>query len=188
MMKLYSYTFLLAALFCALAITASAQVVGASNAEQGQTDIRLKGADGKTYDTASLRGNVLLVSFGATWCQPCREELQALEQLKKEYKDKPVKFLWISIESPDEVSDGALRDYAKKLKLSFPVLRDPEKATFSRFSARLRLPTILFFDKAGKLSTPNHVGMAAIPIYIARMRERLDQLLTMEAATNATGR
>jgi thiol-disulfide isomerase/thioredoxin len=189
MKKLYSYSFLLASLFCALAISARAQeVAGASNAWQGQTDIKLKGADGKTYDTASLRGNVLLVSFGATWCEPCREELQALEQLKKEYRDKPVKFIWISIESQDEVSDGALRDYAKKLKISFPVLRDPDKATFSRFSARLRLPTILFYDKSGKLSTPNHVGMAAIPIYLAKMRERLDKLLMMEAATSAKGR
>ncbi|MDT4953374.1 MAG: hypothetical protein QOJ02_1512 [Acidobacteriota bacterium] len=189
MKKLYSYLLLLASLFCALVISAHGQVVaGASDAGQVQTDIKLRGADGKTYDTASLRGNVLLVSFGATWCEPCREELQALEQLKKEYRDKPVKFIWISIESQDEVSDGALRDYAKKLKISFPVLRDPDKATFSRFSTRLRLPTILFYDKSGNLSTPNHVGMAAIPIYLAKMRERLDKLLTMEAATNANGR
>jgi thiol-disulfide isomerase/thioredoxin len=188
MKKLFSYLFLLASFFCALALSAGGQVARTSNAEQGQNGIKLKGADGKTYDIASLRGNVVLVSFGATWCQPCREELQALEQLKKEYRDKPVKFLWISIESPEEVSDGGLRDYAKKLKISFPVLRDPDKSTFSRFSARLRLPTILFYDKSGNLSTPNHVGMAAIPIYLAKMRERLDKLLRTEAATNSTGR
>jgi thiol-disulfide isomerase/thioredoxin len=147
------------------------------------TGIRLRGADGKTYDVADMRGQVVLVSFGATWCQPCKEELKALEQLKKEYKDKPVRFLWISIESEEEVSDGGLRDYAKGLKLSFPVLRDVDKSTFARFSQRLRLPTILFFDRDGKLSLPNHVGMAAIPVYLAKMRERLDKLLTIEAAT-----
>jgi thiol-disulfide isomerase/thioredoxin len=186
MKKLYLYSFIFASLLCAVASSARAQVVANQTGEQ--VGIKLRGTDGKTYDVASLRGNVVLVSFGATWCQPCKEELQALEQLKKEYKDKPVKFLWISIESQEEVSDGALRDYAKKLKLSFPVLRDPDKATFSRFSTRLRLPTILFFDKSGNLSTPNHVGMAAIPLYLARMRERLDKLLTLEAATNSSVR
>jgi len=186
MKKLYLYSFMFAFLLCALPSSARAQAVANQTGEP--VNIKLRGTDGKTYDVAGLRGNVVLVSFGATWCLPCREELQALEQLKKEYKDKPVKFLWIDIESQEEVSDGGLRDYAKKLKLSFPVLRDPDKATFSRFSTRLRLPTILFYDKSGKLSTPNHVGMAAIPLYMSTMRSRLDKLLTMEAATNSTGR
>jgi thiol-disulfide isomerase/thioredoxin len=149
--------------------------------------IQLRGADGKSYDIASMRGQVVLVSFGATWCLPCKEELKALEQLKKEYRDKPVKFLWISIESESEVTDSGLRDYAKQLKLSFPVLRDPDKRTFARFSQRLRLPTILFFDREGKLSPPNHVGMAAIPVYLAKMRERLDKLLlSAEAMTHSS--
>src|ERR1044072_3852595 len=93
---------------------------------QGEDEItvNLKGADGKSYDLAQMRGNVVIVSFGATWCQPCADELRILEQLRKEYEGKPVKFLWVSIEREDEVSDGALRGYAKKLKLSFPVLRD----------------------------------------------------------------
>jgi peroxiredoxin len=186
MKKFYLQSFIFAFLFCAVASSARAQAVANPTGEP--ISFKLRGTDGKTYDLASLRGNVVLVSFGATWCLPCKEELQALEQLKKEYKDKPVKFLWISIESQEEVSDGALRDYAKKLKLSFPVLRDPDKATFSRFSTRLRLPTILFLDKSGKLSTPNHVGMGAIPLYMSTMRGRLDKLLTMEAATSSTGK
>jgi thiol-disulfide isomerase/thioredoxin len=167
---------------------AYAQDSTAANLAEEPLTIQLKGTDGKLYDIANMRGQVVLVSFGATWCQPCKEELKALEQLKKEYSDKPVKFLWISIESEEEVSDGGLRSYAKQLKLSFPVLRDPDKRTFARFSQRLRLPTILFFDREGKLVLPNHVGMAAIPVYMAKMRERLDKILKMEAAHGSTGR
>jgi thiol-disulfide isomerase/thioredoxin len=183
----------LLAFFCALflgALTCPAR--GQDSAVAGVAEepvgIQLKGADGKSYDIGSMRGQVVLVSFGATWCLPCKEELKALEQLKKEYKDKPVRFVWISIESEDDVSDGDLRSYAKQLKISFPVLRDPDKRTFARFSQRLRLPTILFFGRDGKLSLPNHVGMADIPIYLAKMRERLDKLLTTEAVTNTIER
>ena len=154
----------------------------AANPSEEPTSISLKGADGKTYDIGKMRGQVVLVSFGATWCIPCKEELKALELLKKEYSDRPVKFIWISIEAEDEVSNSGLRSYAKQLKLTFPVLRDPDKSTFARFSQRMRLPTILFFDRDGKLSLPNHVGMAAIPVYMAKMRERLDKLLTAGAA------
>ncbi len=176
-------TFLCAAFFFALTVQAHGQDSTIANQPEEPPTIQLRGVDGKDFDLASMRGQVVLVSFGATWCLPCKEELKALEQLKKEYKDKPIKFVWISIESEQEVSDSGLRSYAKQLKLSFPVLRDPDKRTFARFSQRLRLPTILFFDRQGKLSLPNHVGMAAIPIYMAKMRERLDKLLTMEAAT-----
>ena len=146
--------------------------------------IRLQGADGKTYDLGGMRGNVLLVSFGATWCEPCKEELKALEQLKKEYKDKPVKFLWVSIEGEEEVSDADLRSYAKKIKFSFPILRDPDRSTFARYSGRLRLPTTLFFDKTGRLSLPNQVGIGAVNQFLTKMRDRLDRLLAAQAATN----
>jgi thiol-disulfide isomerase/thioredoxin len=183
MKRIFLFTFLCASLLCALSMPAYGQDASVANVAEEPLTIQLKGADGKDYDIASMRGQVVLVSFGATWCQPCKEELKALEQLKKEYSDKPVKFVWISIESEQEVSDSGLRKYAKELKLSFPVLRDPDKRTFARFSQRLRLPTILFFDREGKLVLPNHVGMAAIPIYMAKMRERLDKILTTEAAS-----
>src|SRR5882724_13673807 len=86
--------------------------------------MKLQGLDGKVYDMADQRGNVVLVSFGATWCAPCTTELRALEELLTEYRDKPVKFFWVSVERPEEVSNGALRRYAKDRKVSFPVLRD----------------------------------------------------------------
>ena len=187
MKKIFLLTFLCASLLGVGALKVRGQDSAVANPPEEPVGIQLKGADGKTYDIARMRGQVVLVSFGATWCQPCKEELKALEQLKKEYKDKPVKFLWISIESETEVTDSGLRSYAKQLKLSFPVLRDPDKRTFARFSQRLRLPTILFFDREGKLSLPNHVGMAAIPVYMAKMRERLDKLLRhAEAMRNSS--
>jgi thiol-disulfide isomerase/thioredoxin len=183
MKRIYLLTFLCVSLLFALMIPARGQDAGVITPPGDSTDLRLKGADGKTYDVAGMRGQVVLVSFGATWCIPCKEELKALEQLKNEYRDKPVKFLWISIESETEVTDGVLRDYAKKLKITFPVLRDPDRSIFARYSTRLRMPTVLFFDRDGKLSLPNHVGMAAAEVYMAKMRARLDKLLTAEAAT-----
>jgi thiol-disulfide isomerase/thioredoxin len=169
------------------ACVCSARAQTSVSGDSAPNSIRLEGADGKTYDFKGMRGHVLLVSFGATWCEPCKEELKALEQLKKEYKDKPVKFLWVSIEDEEEVSDGDLRNYAKKIKFSFPILRDPDRSTFARYSGRLRLPTTLFFDKAGRHSLPNHVGIGAVNQFLSRMRDRLDRLLAAQAATNQAG-
>lgn len=144
--------------------------------QDDEISIKLKGTDGKTHDIAQLRGNVVVVSFGATWCQPCADELRVLEQLRKEYEDKPVKFFWVSLEDEDEVSDGALRSYAKKLKLSFPVLRDPTKFTFAQFADRVRIPLVTIFNKEGRLVV-KQTGMSSPEEYKTTIRTRLDKFL-----------
>lgn len=140
---------------------------------------KLQGLDGKIVDLTELRGSVVLVSFGATWCAPCSTELRALEELLSEYREKPVKFFWVSIERPEEVTNAGLRRYAKERKVSFPVLRDTGKMVFLQFTPRVRLPMIVLLDKDGKVDAPVQFGMPApLDAYKANMRARLNKLLT----------
>jgi thiol-disulfide isomerase/thioredoxin len=164
-----------------LSAPASAQALE----QDDEINIKLKGTDGKTHDLAQLRGNVVVVSFGATWCQPCAEELRVLEQLHKEYEDKPVKFFWVSLEKEDEVSDGDLRSYAKRLKLSFPVLRDPTKFTFAQFTDRVRIPLVTIFNKEGKLVV-KQTGMSTPEEYKTTIRSRLDKFLAPSTTASST--
>lgn len=139
---------------------------------------KLQGIDGKIYDLAELRGTVVLVSFGATWCAPCTTELRALEEILTEYRGKPVKFFWVSIERPDEVNDSTLRRYAKDRKLTIPVLRDTAQMVFMQFSNRVRLPMIVLLRKDGKVDAPVQFGMKSQPeAYKADIRTRLNKLL-----------
>lgn len=143
--------------------------------------LKLQGLDGKVYDLSQLRGSVVLVSFGATWCAPCSTELRALEELLGEYREKPVKFFWVSIERPEEVTSATLRRYAKERKLSFPVLRDTAKMVFLQFTPRVRLPMIVMLGKDGKVDAPVQFGMRApLDAYKADMRARLNKLLTTQ--------
>ncbi|MEP6708164.1 MAG: TlpA disulfide reductase family protein [Pyrinomonadaceae bacterium] len=173
-MKVLLVTILLCAF---LSVVAQPAEITPGPAPATEPTLKLTGIDGQKYDLAQMRGNVVLVSFGATWCVPCSQELRALEDLKREYKDKPVKFFWVSIEGPDAVSDKELQKYARERKLTFPVLRDPTQMTFGQFSRRIRLPMIVFYDKAGHVDMPVHFGMAAAEVYKSRMRERLNKLL-----------
>lgn len=171
-------------LFLCFALSATGQERAQAGAVEPPPEInfKLKGVDGKTYDFTEMRGSVLLVSFGATWCQPCTAELRALEELKQEFKDKPVKFLWVSIENSEEITDGQLRSFAKSLKLSFPVLRDPSAFTYAQFTARRRIPLVVFINAEGKFVAPLHAGMAEPELYKRTMRDRLNKLLPSEAA------
>ncbi|HEX8180494.1 MAG TPA: TlpA disulfide reductase family protein [Pyrinomonadaceae bacterium] len=166
-------------LLCAALALSAAGVARAQTAEQAApVSVKLKGVDGKTYDVAGMRGAVVLVSFGATWCKPCEWELTALEELKEEYARKPVRFLWVSVDTKQQASDDLVRYYAKRHNLTMPVLRDPDYVTFGQFSDRLRLPMVVFFDRTGAFAAPKHTGMSADPIeYKRRMRARLDALL-----------
>ena len=189
MKKFYLFTFILAAFagapLCSVCVKAQ-QPQRQTIEGEAPAAIALKGVDGKTYDLAEMRGNVVLVSFGATWCAPCAEELRALEELKTEYKTQPVKFLWISLDPPEEVSDKKLRSYAKAIKMSFPVLRDPTKMTYAQFSTTVRLPLVLLYNKEGVL-TAKQFGMAATTEkYKTALRARFNKLLAAQSSAAKT--
>ena len=167
-----------AALFGVLLSGLQPLVSGQNGADAKQPLIRLEGIDHKFYDVADMRGSVVLISFGATWCVPCSGELFALEGLKHEYQGKPVKFFWVTVENDGQINDAGLKRYAAEHKLSFPVLRDPTKTAYLQFSPRLRLPMIVFFDKDGHFDGPAQFGMSSdANTYKARMRTSLDKLL-----------
>lgn len=63
-------------------------------------DPAFRGPDGQTHKLSSLRGQVVVVSFWATWCGPCQEELPRLDRLAADYAGKPVAFVLISIDEP----------------------------------------------------------------------------------------
>ena len=150
---------------------------------------RLKGLDGKFYDTSEMRGDVLVVSFGATWCVPCTWEQVAVEELKVEYAGKPVRFLWVSIEDPKRVSNNILRHYAKERKMTVPVLRDPGGVALAQYEKTgTRVPVVVFFDAEGHQSGPAHKGMPQdITVYKQMVRDRVNALLAAGDARPPAG-
>jgi thiol-disulfide isomerase/thioredoxin len=158
---------------------AQAQQKGAAEATAGGEGFRLKGLDGKFYDTSEMRGDVLVVSFGATWCVPCTWELVAIEELKVEYAGKPVRFIWVNIEDPKRTTNNILKYYVKDRRLTIPVLRDPGGAVLSRYeNTSTRIPVMVFFDRDGRVSEPVHKGMPQdIVLYKQMLRERVNALL-----------
>src|SRR5581483_2887808 len=140
--------------------------------------LKFQGLDGKVYDLTEQRGNVVVVSFGATWCAPCTTELRALNEVLTEYRGKPVKFFWVSIERPEEATNALLKRYARDRRLTFPVLRDDAKIVFSQFAERVRLPMLLLVGKDGKVDTPIKFGMESqAETYKTQIRGRLNKLL-----------
>ena len=173
---------------CAARLNASAQQKEAGGAAPSDVGFRLKGLDGKFYDTSEMRGQVLVVSFGATWCVPCAWEAVAIEELKEEYKGKPVRFLSVNIEDLKRMPNEVLRYYAKERRTTQPVLRDPGGEALARFTGGARIPVLVFFDREGHFDAPAHHGMQQDTILYKQMvRGRVNALLTRQAGKPEAG-
>ena len=82
----------------------------------------LQGSQGTTVDLSTLKGQVVFVNFWATWCPPCREEMPSMQALFRSLPADKFKMLAILYKDKYEVAQS----YASKLRLTFPILDDPE--------------------------------------------------------------
>lgn len=62
-------------------------------------DVLFKSALGAEKPLSEFAGQLTYVDLWATWCGPCIAELPAFEQLQEDYKDKPINFVPVSIDT-----------------------------------------------------------------------------------------
>ena len=107
-------------------------------------DFALKSIDGATVKSSSLEGEVVVLNFWATYCQPCRTEIPELNSFAA---DSGAKVIGISLD-PD---DTAIRQYEREmnLKLNYTVLLGDEEI-FQRFNG-VGIPYTLVLDPTQKI-------------------------------------
>ncbi len=117
---------LVVCLFLAFAAVADADVREGDRAVEFVT---VKDARGKKARLRKYRKKVVVLTFGASWCAPCKKELPALEKLANKYGDGVV-FLAINIDS--SVAKG--KKFMKQLGLKkVKSLFDPKKSTVDSY-------------------------------------------------------
>lgn len=73
---------------------------------------------------------IYVVNFWATWCAPCVKELPYFERINKEYKDKNVEVLLVSLDFPKKVTSKLIPFINKKNVESKVVLLDDKNEQF----------------------------------------------------------
>lgn len=113
-------------------------------------NFKLEDIDGKSYSLKNEIGEgPILLSFWATWCKPCVEELAHFQELFEELKDTKFKMFGISIDS--EKSMAKVKPYIKAKGFTFPVLLDPN-SNIARDYYALNVPFSVLIDKNGNIS------------------------------------
>jgi cytochrome c biogenesis protein CcmG/thiol:disulfide interchange protein DsbE len=112
--------------------------------EAGRTLPRLSGAG--TVSLASLRGQVVVLNFWASWCEPCRDEAPLLEQAQARLSRHRATVLGVSYR--DTTSDS--RDFVRRYRLTFPEVRDGD-GDFAGAYGTNQLPETFVIDRAGRV-------------------------------------
>jgi cytochrome c biogenesis protein CcmG, thiol:disulfide interchange protein DsbE len=118
---------------------------------------------------ASLRGQVVLLNFWATWCEPCEREMPAMQRLYEALGPAGLQLLAVSVDDTSEVVD----DFRAKLGLRFPILWDPEQRVANEYQA-YRFPETLLIGRDGVV-VERYIGPREwdSPLYEARIRKLL---------------
>jgi thiol-disulfide isomerase/thioredoxin len=108
--------------------------------------IALPAIGGGTSNLVAERGKVVLVNFWATWCEPCKSEMPALQQLADDLRDEP--FILYSVDLQEDASqvEAFQRDY----RLRLYALLDESGEVTRAYSVRA-LPSTFLIDQGGIL-------------------------------------
>ncbi len=106
----------------------------------------LKEVSGKTVRLKDLRGKFLFLNFFATWCGPCREEIPAMEQLHRVYRDRGLAFVAVDMRE----SQKTVKAFLAELKATFPTLLDEDGSVSHEYGIRA-LPVSFLISPDGAI-------------------------------------
>ncbi len=121
--------------------------VPAAQVRQALGDYAFRTLGGDALSIPALRGEVVVLAFWASWCNPCRRELPRLDALNTEISKRGGRVLAISI---DESRENVER-FVKKLALRMPVVHDGPDGLARRLDLT-HLPIVIVIDRRGEVA------------------------------------
>jgi Peroxiredoxin len=133
-------------------------------------DFELKTLTGETTKLSDLRGQAVLVNLWATWCPPCRAEMQTIETIYQEYKDRGFTVLAVNMTYQDTPLD--IMPFVHEHGLTFPILLDETGEMANAYQLK-SLPSSFFINREGII---NEVVIGG-PMAEALLRTRIEEIL-----------
>jgi thiol-disulfide isomerase/thioredoxin len=138
-------------------------------------DFSLPGLDGKMVSLSSLRGQVVVLDFWASWCPPCRETMPHIEELHQELDGHGVTFLSVnSWDTQDAMQEFLQENPQYDMKILFDNHSDRAASVASRKFQVTGIPTIYLIDQDGRVATA-YVGSYSDEYTM--LKDSIDQLL-----------
>lgn len=108
-------------------------------------DFTATAADGTTFRLSDLRGTPVWLTFGASWCQPCRAENPDIQAA---FTKAAGKVAVVQVYMSEDAS--AVNEYADRVGLTYTRIPDPNERLANEYRI-LGIPTHYFIDAQGVL-------------------------------------
>ncbi len=118
-------------------------------------DFTLQDLDGNDVSLGKLleKGPVFL-SFWATWCSPCKDEMKEMQAIYDKYKDKG--FTYLAVNTDSQKSLAKVKSYISSKGYTFPVVLDTDEKIFEAYLGE-GLPYALLIDSEKNI-VAKHLG------------------------------
>lgn len=137
--------------FWAIGFVCAAMAVTTQADAQQLPAVALKDLDGKSINTSDLArpGQPTLICFWATWCSPCKRELNTYAEMYPDWQDETgVEIVAVSID--DQRSVRRVAPYVNSVMWDYTVLLDPNK-DFARAMQVINVPHTFLVDGEGNV-------------------------------------
>jgi thiol-disulfide isomerase/thioredoxin len=112
---------------------------------------RLQDLDGNWFSLdENLDGDVVYISFWATWCVPCRREMPHLQKLHEDLADKGLTVIGINTDPPGTTSK--IKPFVNRYKITYETLLDPNNNVLDKYNPTRELPYAVLVDRSGNVA------------------------------------
>jgi thiol-disulfide isomerase/thioredoxin len=153
----------------------AAHMVRAWGAGRPVPRLELSDLDGKPWDLAAMRGQVVVMNFWATWCEPCRAEMPSLGAMAQRLEQEGVVVVAINYQE----AVPAIRRFLEAQPVALPILLDRNGAATGAWTPRV-FPSTVLVDRAGQ---PQHVVLGELDWTGTEARDLIAPLLPRSKAT-----
>ena len=127
-----------------------------AEARPANLDFTLQDMDGNDVAFESLKGQVVLLNFWATWCGPCKIEIPWFVEFADQHKDDGLVVLGLSVDDTVE----KIQAFADEYNVNYPMLVGLGREDFQEaYGPVWGIPMTFFIDREGTLCR-THTGIA----------------------------
>ena len=131
-------------------------------------ELRGKGLTGTPLDLAELRGNVVVIHYWSTWCEPCKQDMEQLKKLLAQYNRRKFNVVGINL---DDNPQEAL-SFLQQQRYTWPQLHEAGglESKLAKQLGVFTLPVMMLVDEKGNVANRS--------ITIAELENELKKRLT----------
>jgi thiol-disulfide isomerase/thioredoxin len=111
------------------------------------SELKLQNRNGSLFSLESLKGQVVVLDFWASWCIPCRTSFPFLDALQARYESQGLRVVGLTLED----NEDAINAFLDSVLVRFTIVRDPTGHAGDVFNV-VAMPTTFLLDREGRVA------------------------------------